>query len=90
MKTTCACMHDACARMNIGKMVPLTITHPKHVPTPPKTTGFHLDPSPKKTQAFTSPKMNQNRRSKAKIENEKSLKNLPIRYVHHLKGGFVA
>ena len=48
--------------------------HPKHVPTPPRTSEFHLDPSHNKTQAFTSPKMDLNRRLEAKLENEKSLK----------------
>ena len=28
-------------------------TQPKHVPTPPKVSGFHLNPSHNKTQAFT-------------------------------------
>ena len=42
--------------------------HPKHVPTPPKVLGFHLNPSHNKTQAFSSPKIDLNGRSK---ENEK-------------------
>jgi len=32
-------------------------THPKHVPTRPKASGFHLNPSHNKTQAFKSLKM---------------------------------
>ena len=32
-------------------------THPKHVPTQPKVLGFHLNPSHRKTQAFTSLKL---------------------------------
>jgi len=33
-----------------------TKTHPKHVPTPSKVSGFHVNSSHNKTQAFTSPK----------------------------------
>ena len=38
-------------------------THPKYVPTPPKVSGFHLNPSYNKTQAFTCPKKKKNGRS---------------------------
>ena len=32
-------------------------TYHKHVPTLPKVSGFHLNPSHSKTQVFTSPKI---------------------------------
>ena len=64
MNTGRACMHDACARMNVDREVPSTFsslplfkTHPKHVPTPYKAPGFHLDPPHNETQAFTSTKI---------------------------------
>ena len=34
-----------------------TKIHPKYIPTSPKVSGFHLNPSYNKTQAFTSPKI---------------------------------
>ena len=63
-----------------------TKTQPKHVPTPPKVSGFHLNLSHSKTQAFTSLKTYQNGRSKEKLNNKKSLKNLLIRSLHSPKG----
>ena len=46
--------HEAtCAHMHVHAM---NQNHPKHVPTPYRKSGFHLDPSHNKTQAFTSPK----------------------------------
>ena len=59
---------------------------PKHVPTPPRVSDFHLNPSQSKTQAFTSLKMDWNERSKEKLKNKKSLKDLLIRPLHPLKG----
>ena len=65
-------------------------THPKYVPTPPKVSGFHLNPSYNKTQAFTCPKKKKKWKIRAKLKNEKSLKNLPIQHLHSLKDDLVA
>ena len=37
--------------------LPWIKTHPKHVPTLPRTSGFYLKPPHSKTQEFTSLKM---------------------------------
>ena len=62
-------------------------THPKHALTSLKASGFYLNPSHSKTQAFTCLKTYLNGRSK---ENEKILKNLLIRSLHLLKDDLVA
>ena len=53
MKIGCARMHDPWERMNTDRMGSSIVldyhTHPKHVPTPPRTSGFHLNPSHNKT-----------------------------------------
>ena len=49
-------------------------THPKHIPTPSKVSGFHLNPSYSKIQASISLKTNQNGRLKEKLKNGKNRK----------------
>ena len=72
MKRVYACMYTGCARMhehmrihehrqrvffdNFG--LPLIKTHHKHVPTPPRTPGFHLDPSTTKPKHLQVQKQN--------------------------------
>ena len=83
----CVYMNIGCTRKNMSThrrvffdiyKVFSTKTQPKHVPTPFKVSGFHLNPFHSKTQAFKSLKTYQNRKSKEKLENEKN-KNSPIR-----------
>lgn len=81
---TCACK-NAYKRsfLDIFKFFS-TRTHRKHVPTPPKVLGFHLNSSYNKTCAFTNLKIDQNGRSKEKLE---SGKNSPIWPLHPQKDG---
>ena len=52
-------------------------THPKHVSTPLKVSGFHLDrPTTNPSIYMSKKKLKWN--IKVKLENEKSLKNSPI------------
>ena len=61
-------------------------TYPKQVSTPPKVSGFHLNSSHSKTQAFM---LSNNGRSN-KLKNDKSLKNLLIQSLHPLKDDLMA
>ena len=85
-----------CARINADRVIFQNFQlfsikiHLKHVPTPPKMLGFHLNPSCNKTQAFISLKAHQNRRSKKNLEMRKVWENIPIQPLHPLKDGFVA
>ena len=63
--------HKQEVSFNIFKHISSKI-NPKHVPTPPNVSGFHLNPSYNKTQAFTWPKT---------YQNERSMRNLKMRKV---------
>ena len=53
----CVCTNiDSGSLFDIFKHA-LIKTHPKHIPTPSKVLGFHLNPSLNKIQAFTFPKI---------------------------------
>ena len=60
-------------------------SYPKHVPTFPKVSGFHINSSRSKTQAFTLSKNGLKWKIKEKLKNDKSLKSLLIQSLHPLK-----
>ena len=65
-------------------------SRPKHVPTPPENVRFSSKPIVQQNPSICMSKNILNWKIKAKLENEKSLKNLPIRSMHSLRYGHVA